>query len=83
MHVKVLYFASLREALGQAEEQLDTQAQTVEALLNELCARGPQWQAALCENPHLQIAVNQTVAERTSPLAEGVEVAFFPPVTGG
>ncbi len=83
MQINVLYFASLREALGCDREQLNTSAQTVAALLEELCARGAPWQQALCDNPHLQIAVNQTVAERTTPLAEGAEVAFFPPVTGG
>ncbi len=83
MKLNILYFASLREQLGQAQETLETDAESVEILLQELCERGPQWQQTLCDNPHLQVAVNQTVAERHTQLKDGDEVAFFPPVTGG
>lgn len=83
MKINILYFASLREQLGQAQETLETEAETVEALLQQLCGRSPQWQQALCDNPHLQVAVNHTVAERHAILKDGDEVAFFPPVTGG
>ena len=83
MNVNILYFASLREQLGTAQETLTTEAATVGALLEELCSRGPQWQQALCDNPHLQMAVDQTVAHRDTSLRDGAEVAYFPPVTGG
>ena len=83
MNIHILYFASLREQLATASEQLKTDAATVGELLRILCARGPQWQQALCDNPHLQMAVDQTVAQPDTPLRDGVEVAFFPPVTGG
>ncbi|WP_294945698.1 molybdopterin converting factor subunit 1 [Sulfurivirga sp.] len=83
MIVNILYFASLREQLGTANEQFNTDAATVGELLDQLCARGPRWQQALCDNSHLQMAVDQTVAHRDTPLRDGAEVAFFPPVTGG
>ncbi|HIQ40040.1 MAG TPA: molybdopterin converting factor subunit 1 [Sulfurivirga caldicuralii] len=83
MKITILYFASLREQLGCAQEVLDVEANTVEELLPILCERGPQWQQALCDNAHLQVAVNHTVVDLATPLKEGDEVAFFPPVTGG
>jgi molybdopterin synthase sulfur carrier subunit len=84
MAIKILYFASLREQLGSSEETLDIEAGLrVQDLLQQLCARGDAWQLALCDNPHLQVAVNQAVASMESVLNDGDEVAFFPPVTGG
>lgn len=84
MAIKILYFASLREQLGRAEETLPIDAPlSVQALLETLCARGDHWQLALCDNPHLQVAVNHSVADKTTLVHDGDEVAFFPPVTGG
>jgi len=84
MAIKILYFASLREQLGHAEETLPIDAPlSVQALLETLCARGDTWQLALCDNPHLQVAVNHSVADKATVVHDGDEVAFFPPVTGG
>lgn len=81
--VNVLYFASFREMLGQAFEQMPAKNQTVAELLHELAQRGDMWKSALLENQHLQIAVNHDVASRDTVIKAGDEVAFFPPVTGG
>ncbi|MBN2647803.1 MAG: molybdopterin converting factor subunit 1 [Thiotrichales bacterium] len=81
--LSILYFASFRELLGQAQEQLPAEFQTVECLLNALAQRGEAWQQALLNNQNLQIAVNHDVAHRHTPIKAGDEVAFFPPVTGG
>ena len=79
----IRYFASLREQLGYESEQLDSSAASVEELIFELALRGEQWQTLLVDNSRLQIAVNQAIARRNTPLAPEDEVAFFPPVTGG
>lgn len=79
----IRYFASLREQLGIDSEQLDSPATSVEQLINELSQRGELWQQLLANNNRLQIAVNQAIARRSSPLQPEDEVAFFPPVTGG
>lgn len=81
--VNILYFASFREMLGQADEQLPAQHSTVGSLISELALRGDNWKQALLENANLQIAVNHDVASRETPIKAGDEVAFFPPVTGG
>ncbi|QCU89250.1 molybdopterin converting factor subunit 1 [Thiomicrorhabdus sediminis] len=81
--LNVLYFASFREVLGQAEEQLAAEYQTVNELLEALAQRGETWQQALRDNQNLQIAVNHDVAQRETTIKAGDEIAFFPPVTGG
>jgi sulfur-carrier protein len=79
----IRYFASLREQLGRDSEQLDSSASSVEQLIHELAQRGEVWQSLLADNNRLQIAVNQAIARRNTPLQPDDEVAFFPPVTGG
>lgn len=84
MSVRILYFAALREQLGLASEQLTLPAgvATVADLRQHLLARGEAWQA-LTQTGALRVAVNQTMAKADSPVQDGDEVAFFPPVTGG
>lgn len=81
--VNVLYFASFREILGTADEQIKAKHDTVGALIEELATRGENWQQALLHNQNLQIAVNHDVACRNTAIKAGDEIAFFPPVTGG
>ncbi len=82
--VKVLYFASLREAVGQSGEELDLPADvaTVGALRTHLAGRGDGWQA-LAVGRNVRAALNQHMVGGDAALAAGDEVAFFPPVTGG
>ncbi|MDO5290796.1 MAG: molybdopterin converting factor subunit 1 [Pseudomonadota bacterium] len=83
MKVCVRYFAALREALGTDSETLDTQAATVGALRDELLARGGPYADALARGKAVRAALNQVMSDESAALAEGAEVAFFPPVTGG
>jgi sulfur-carrier protein len=81
--VNILYFASLRETFGQAQEQVPAQFRTVGELIHSLAERGEQWHQHLIDNTSIQVAVNQDIANRETPIKAGDEVAFFPPVTGG
>ena len=83
MKVTVRYFASVREAIGQGSESLDTQAQTLGELRDALIARGTPHDAALARGKAVRMALDQVMADESAALAEGSEVAFFPPVTGG
>jgi molybdopterin synthase sulfur carrier subunit len=85
MNVTVLFFASLREALGTGREAvaLPAHVRTAGELREHLCARGPAWQSALGGTRPVRVAVDQVMAGPEALLAEGAEVAFFPPVTGG
>lgn len=84
MRIRVLFFAALREAIGKdsAEVELpDDIVITVAALRQQLAAQPGAVELATFRN--LRCAVNSTMASFDTPLAEGDEVAFFPPVTGG
>ncbi len=84
MNVKVLYFASLRDAVGCSEESfaLPSGVSTVGELRAFLADRGDAWQA-LAEGRNVRAALNQRMAGPASLVGPGDEVAFFPPVTGG
>ncbi len=83
MKISVRYFASVREAVGQGTEQVDTSAGNLAALRDELIARGPVYAGALARGKAVRMALNQVMVDESAMLAEGSEVAFFPPVTGG
>lgn len=83
MNITVRYFASVREAMGCSSESLQTQASTLAALRDELVARGGAGGEALAPGRAVRMALDQVMADETTPLRDGCEVAFFPPVTGG
>lgn len=77
MSIKIKYFASLREAMGRAEDHMETDsARTVGELWMELNGDHPLPSNTL-------IAVNMEYADIHRSVCDGDEVAFFPPVTGG
>ncbi len=81
--VQVRYFASLREALGPGEAVELPAGATVGALRDALLARGGRHAEVLARGRAVRAALNQQMADEAAALAEGAEVAFFPPVTGG
>jgi molybdopterin synthase sulfur carrier subunit len=83
MRLTVKYFASIREALGRGGESLDTSAVTLAQLRDELIARGGAYEQSLARGRSVRVALDQLMSEESASLAEGCEVAFFPPVTGG
>jgi molybdopterin synthase sulfur carrier subunit len=86
MAIQIRYFASLREALGPGETlppDGDGAPLTVGALRDRLIARGGAHAEVLARGRALRAALNQTMCAETAVIADGAEVAFFPPVTGG
>lgn len=83
MKIQLRYFASIREAIGTGSETVETAAATLAALRNELIARGGAHAEALARGRAVRVSLNQTMADESATLADGAEVAFFPPVTGG
>ena len=67
---------------GKPDLALAAIRRTAEQLRAALCERGDKWALAL-EAGNLLVAVNQTLVPLDTPLNDGDEVAFFPPVTGG
>ena len=77
MKITILYFASLRESLGKANDIL-----TVDSPLTA----GQAWDISTDNTlrpSNTLIAINQEYVDANTPLADGDELAFFPPVTGG
>ena len=82
MKLRVRYFASLREALGTSQEEINTTAQTVGELRDQLLAQGGAY-LCLSRGKAVRMALNQVMVSEDSCLTENAELAFFPPVTGG
>lgn len=79
----VLYFAWVRERIGEPRERVETEAATVTELVDELRGREARYALAFSDLSALRVAIDQELAEFDSPLAGAREVAFFPPMTGG
>ena len=79
----VLYFAWVRERIGQAKDSVETDATTVRELVEELRAREERYAVAFSDLAALRVAVDQELTDFDAPLANAREVAFFPPMTGG
>jgi sulfur-carrier protein len=85
MKIQLRYFASVREALGVAEESATVPdgIATVGDVRGWLRTRGDVWAETLAEGRALRMACNHVMTEPGTRITEGCEVAFFPPVTGG
>jgi len=81
--VDVVYFAWVRERIGVPKETLETNAQTVAELVEELKAREERYALAFADTSALRVAVDQELSAFDASLAGVREVAFFPPMTGG
>jgi molybdopterin synthase sulfur carrier subunit len=83
--IDILYFARVRERLGLAREQLELapHIHSIADLLAHLRARGEPWSSTLGEGESVLTAINQEIARPDSKVADGDEIAIFPPVTGG
>lgn len=83
MKLTIRYFASLREALG-ASDTLDMHdGATVADVRAALVARGGRHAELLAATRPVRCALDHALVPDTTPVADGAEVAFFPPVTGG
>ena len=79
----VLYFAWVRERIGQPKDRIDSAPATVMDLVEELRAREDRYAAAFADLSALRVAVDQELSDFDAPLDGVREVAFFPPMTGG
>lgn len=75
MSISVKFFARLREQVGHAELTLE-QATDVKSVWDQATNNMNMPDNTLC-------AINMVYVDILSPVSNGDEVAFFPPVTGG
>ena len=82
--MQIYYFSWVRERIGKSGEKIDTEANTVSDLINELVKVGDNYSSAFSDLGEIKVAVDQVfVTDFSHSLEEAEEVAFFPPVTGG
>ena len=81
----ILYFAWVKDRMGKSQESLPLPPGvcTVAALAAWLRARDTAGEHAFTDPATVRAAVNQDFATPGTPIRDGDEVAFFPPVTGG
>jgi molybdopterin converting factor subunit 1 len=79
--ITVLFFARLKDQVGQAELHLESDhaGKTAAELQNILIAQG----MTALQDDSIRIAVNQDFCTAETLVKDGDEVAFMPPVTGG
>lgn len=81
MRVRVRLFAALREATGRGEVLMDLrEGATPEDAWRDLAKAAP---ALGSRRVSLTASVNRRYAAFDTPLREGDEVVFIPPVSGG
>jgi molybdopterin synthase sulfur carrier subunit len=78
VQVRLRFFASLRECLGSHAVRTVPEGATA----------GTTWEAIARETPavrrtRVRFAINERYVDADEPLADGDELAFFPPVSGG
>ena len=81
--IKVLYFAWVRERIGVPYEMVETQSVTVMELVEELKRKEPRYEVAFSDLSVIKVAINQELCEFDAKLNDALEIAFFPPMTGG
>lgn len=83
--MRILYFAWLKDKIGRSSEELaqPDDVADVAALIAWLKARGGEYAEAFADPKLVRVAVNHEYVQLDHPVADGDEVAFFPPVTGG
>jgi molybdopterin synthase catalytic subunit len=81
MRVRVLFFGLLKDLVGTSSEEADLPpGSTLRAVFDYYRARQPRL-GELART--IVVARNQEFADLATPIAEGDEIAFLPPVSGG
>ena len=85
MHIKILYFARLKEVVNYSKEdiELPSTVNTIMALKNHLALRGEHWANVFNGKQVICAAINHALVDDLAYINANDEVAFFPPVTGG
>ena len=81
MFVRVLFFGILKDLVGRAEDRLEVGAGArLSSVFDEYVRRFPRLEEMAGS---IVVARNQEFAAPDAPVAEGDEIAFLPPVSGG
>ncbi len=83
--MKLLYFASVREAVGVSSEEyaFPQELRSVAEALDWLSGQSEEHAAAFSDHAKLRFALDQNMATADTLIGDAHELAIFPPVTGG
>ena len=81
--MQILYFAWVRERIGQRSESYEGDAQTVEDIIDALAKRSEAHKIVFSDRLSLRYALDHTLVEADTPVKDAHELAIFPPMTGG
>ena len=83
--MKVRYFAWVRERVGKTEEDIDPPAgvATIGDLVAWLTRRGEEYAHAFDNPKVIRAAIDRTHVKSDAVVTGALEIAFFPPMTGG
>jgi len=81
MSIRILFFASLADISGARERTVDAAGFTnVQSVFDKFVKDFPLLES---HRASVLFAVNSEFAQPGSPVHDGDEIAFFPPVSGG
>lgn len=81
MNIKVLFFGQLKDITGLREDRLELgDGAHVETVFDHYAGRFPRLREL---SRSIVLAQNQQFAAASAPIADGDEIAFLPPVSGG
>jgi len=84
MHLKITFFADLREKMNRRNLELDVEdVQNIRELKERLEEKFDCLKGCFSESSAVRTALNHEYCSEETKLKDGDEVAFFPPVTGG
>ena len=83
--IKILFFASIRDAVGIECHQLAFQPslKNIDDAISQCKVELPNLVSALTSQPKIMFALNQEIVRGDAPVNDGDEIALLPPVTGG
>jgi molybdopterin synthase sulfur carrier subunit len=83
--MRIVYFAAVREALGRDEDDVTSPSgvHTIAKLLDHLVTQDAVYARAFADRSKLRFAIDQQMVKIDAVLDGALELAIFPPVTGG
>tara|TARA_B100000212_G_scaffold35887_1_gene23260 strand:- start:59 stop:307 length:249 start_codon:yes stop_codon:yes gene_type:complete len=81
--IDLIYFSWIRERIGKSSERVETRAETIVELIEELKEKDVRYSEVFSDLGSFRVAINQELASFDASILEAKEIAFFPPMTGG
>ena len=81
--IDLIYFSWIRERIGKSGESIETKAETVVELIEELKKKDVRYSEVFSDLGSFRVAINPELTNFDASIIEAKEIAFFPPMTGG